>query len=380
MNAVAIAELHAAFTGSFAELGGDRERDRDIVVSAWPTVPVEILRAAGFLAVLAHGGAEPTPAAAAELEAGVFPARLRHLVDAALTGRLAHVAAIVLPRTSDPDYKCFLYLREFARRGSGGPLPPVILFDLLHTRDDSARCYNRDRARALFEQLKTLAGGRATAAAVGEEIERANAARRAARRLQSLRSGSPRLGGAEAIPLLGAFWSLPPERYAALADGAADAIATRAPLAGPRVLLAGAPVATPDLSTAIESSGAVVVNEISPCGGEVAGSDIALDADPFVALADTYQRAIASARTPAALLRERIGQALAGIDAVVISLPPDDAVFGWDYPRLRALLDRNGIPHAVMTGDPAVPPPDRDRRRIHDLVESVASAPARRHG
>lgn len=380
MNDPAIAELYAAFTGSFAELGGDRERDRDIVVSAWPTVPVEILRAAGYRAVLAHGGAEPTPAADAVLEASVFPARLRRLVDAALTGRLAHVAAIVLPRTSDPDYKCFLYLREFARRGNGGPLPPVILFDLLHTRDDAARHYNRDRAHALFEQLRTLAGSRATAADVGVEIERANGARRAARRLQSLRGGSPRLGGAEALPLLGAFWSLPPEHYAALADRAADAIAVRAPLPGPRVLLAGAPIATPDLSTAIEASGAIVVDEISPCGGEAAGSDIALDADPFAALADGYQRAITTARTPAALLRERIGQALAGIDAVVISLPPDDAVFGWDYPRLRTLLDQNGIPHAVVTGDPASSVSDRDRQRIHRLVEGAASAPARSHG
>jgi hypothetical protein len=39
-----------------------------------------------------------------------------------LTGRLSHVARIVIPRTSDPDYKCFLYLREFVRRGVLGAL------------------------------------------------------------------------------------------------------------------------------------------------------------------------------------------------------------------------------------------------------------------
>ncbi len=30
------------------------------------------------------------------------------------------------------------------------------------------------------------------------------------------------------------------------------------------------------------------------------------------------------------------------VDAVVVSLPPEDAVFGWDYPALRDMLQARG--------------------------------------
>jgi hypothetical protein len=44
---------------------------------------------------------------------------------------------------------------------------------------------------------------------------------------------------------------------------------------------------------------------------------------------------------------------LGGVDAVIMSLPPDDASFGWDYPRARDLLARHSLPHLVLRCDPA---------------------------
>src|SRR5688572_18210434 len=131
MSASAIDELRAGFEEPFWELGGAAARDRETVLLSWPSVPIELVRAAGFLPVFARGGSTPTPAADRVLEPDLFPNRLRQLVEAALTDRLADVVAIVLPRSSDPDYKCFLYLRELARRGIAADLPSVLLFDLL---------------------------------------------------------------------------------------------------------------------------------------------------------------------------------------------------------------------------------------------------------
>ncbi len=96
------------------------------VVASWPSVPVEILRATGFRPVFARGAADPTPAADAHLEPRIFPNRLRRLVEDALTGRLSSAARIVIPRTSDADYKCFLYLREFVRRGMATAVAPIV--------------------------------------------------------------------------------------------------------------------------------------------------------------------------------------------------------------------------------------------------------------
>ena len=128
------------------------------VLASWPSVPVEIVRAAGFRAVFARGASDPTPAADQHLEPGIFPPRLRHLVESALTRRLSDAARIVIPRTSDTDYKCFLYLREFVRRGVMEAVPPVILFDLLQSRGEQVGAYDAARTRALLDELASVSG------------------------------------------------------------------------------------------------------------------------------------------------------------------------------------------------------------------------------
>ena len=57
-------------------------------------------------ALLAFFHGRGKPAADRVLEPDLFPNRLRQLVEAALTERLANVAAIVLPRSSDGASLC----------------------------------------------------------------------------------------------------------------------------------------------------------------------------------------------------------------------------------------------------------------------------------
>jgi hypothetical protein len=340
-------------------------------VLSWPSVPVEIVRAAGLNPFMMRSGISrtvATPAADLRLEPGIFPGRLRRLVDAALTGGLSGAACVVVPRTSDPDYKCFLYLREFARLGLARALPPVLLFDLLQSQGPDVRAYNAARTSALLNELAAITGRRPLRDDVRREITASNAARAAARRLAALRRGKPRAAGTEAFPLLGAFWTMPPEKYAALAGAAADDIACRAPLPGLRVLLAGAPVDGAALHTAIESYGAIVVAEAGPWGSAGAGDDVDSAGDPVAALADHYCRQAFGARTPACILRAAIAQTLGDVDAVVVSLPPDDAVFGWDYPALRDLLERNRIPHTCLRSDPDGPLTAEDDARLGALL------------
>jgi benzoyl-CoA reductase/2-hydroxyglutaryl-CoA dehydratase subunit BcrC/BadD/HgdB len=373
MSTTAIAELTAAFEEPFRQLGNAADRDADAVVISWPSVPVELIRVVGLRAVVARGSAEPTPAADAVLEPDLFPSRLRRLVEAALTGRLNHVAAIVLPRTSDPDYKCFLYLRELVRRSVVTRLPPVFLFDLLQSTSADVRRHDVARTRDLVDRLAGLAQRRPTPDELRDAIAAANAARAAARRLDILRRSEPRLTGVEALRLLGAFWHVAPERYSALASAAADSLAARSRLMGPRVLLAGAPVDSTDLQAAVEAQGAIVVAEISPFGSGVAGADVDSAAEPLAALADRYRESALDARLPVAALERWIEGLLPGIDIVVVSLPPDDATFGWDYPRLRRLLEQRSVPHVALHGDPTSPLLSSDRERIEAVL-----APRRR--
>lgn len=321
----------------------------------------------------------PTPAADAYLEGVAFPNRIRQLVEAVLSGEAGQAACVVLPRTSEPDYKCFLYLRELVRRGVVRRPLATLLFDLLQSTGPEVSAYNVARTRALFETLGALGGG-ASFDRLHQQIAHANAARSALRRLVALRDGSPRITGAEALPLIGAFWQLAPEVYAPLAIAAADSIARRPPLDGPRVLLLGAPVDGPALHATIEAHGAVVVAETGPWGMDAAGGDVAPGIDPFVAIAEKYRRDAWGPRTPVAEYRDRIARALKNADAVVVSLPPDDAVFGWDYPWLREQLRARQIPHVCLTHDPCQPMPPADDERVADLVSRATPGMEARHG
>jgi benzoyl-CoA reductase/2-hydroxyglutaryl-CoA dehydratase subunit BcrC/BadD/HgdB len=342
------------------------------IVASWPSVPVEIVRAAGLRPTFAQGFGDPTPIADSCLEPQIFPSRLRHLVEAARAGLLRGASRIVIPRTSDVDYKCFLYLREFIRSEAASALPPVVLFDLLQSHSDDVRAFDVARTHALVEELGSASGRMPSDDELRHEITRTNAARAAARRLQALRWITPRVTGTEAFPLLAAFWEMEPDEYVALAGDAAQDIAARPPLTGPRVLLSGAPVDDPGLHQAIESRGAVVVAEAGPWGSGAPGDDVRCDDDPIAALADKYRTDVMGPRTPVDTLRRWTEQMLDHVDAVVVSLPPDDAVFGWDYPRLRDVLLGRGIPHVSLRGSPYESPTDADHARLDAMVSAAA--------
>jgi benzoyl-CoA reductase/2-hydroxyglutaryl-CoA dehydratase subunit BcrC/BadD/HgdB len=349
------------------------------IVASWPSVPVEIVRAAGFRPVMSRGASGPTPAADVHLEPGIFPSRLRHLVEDALAGRLDHAARIIVPRTSDADYKCFLYLREFVRRGVVTTLAPVVLFDLLQSRDPDVPAYDVARMHALLDELSSVSGRMPSVADLLREITRANIARAAARRLVELRHLS-RVAGAEVFRLLAAFWEMEPDRYATMASEAASTIAVRPPLSGPRVLLTGAPVDGQIMHEAIESHGAVVVGEVGPWGSGAAGDDVRTDDDPVAALADKYRVDSIGARTPVDSLRRLTERMLVDVDAVVVSLPPDDAVFGWDYPALRDMLQARRIPHVCLRSDPHEAPTPVDDAALAAMVSTASRLQETRHG
>ena len=330
--------------------------------------------------MVARGATGPTPAAEAHLEPRLFPSRLRHLVEDALTGRLANVARIIVPRTSDADYKCFLYLRELVRIGVATALAPIVLFDLLQSQGTEVTAHNVGRTRALLDDLASVSGHSPSADDLRREISRTNAARAAAARLRALRRGVPRVTGTEIFPLLAAFWEMEPERYVEMARDAADRMAGRPPLPGPRVLLMGAPVDGPALHQAIEAHGAVVVDEVGPWGSGAAGDEVRVDDDPLAALADRYRADAIGARTPVDVLRRWTERRLDAVEAVVVSLPPDDAVFGWDYPALRDLLQARGVPHACLRSDPYdVPSPD-DHAALAAVVAAASQGLETRRG
>jgi benzoyl-CoA reductase/2-hydroxyglutaryl-CoA dehydratase subunit BcrC/BadD/HgdB len=259
-------------------------------------------------------------------------------------------------------------------------LAPIVLFDLLQSRGADVRNHDVARTRALLDELASGSGRMPSSDDLRREIARANAARAAARRLVSLRRTAPRVAGNEIFPLLAAFWEMEPDRYVEMASDAASRIAACPPLAGPRVLLTGAPVDGQTLHEAIESHGAVVVAEVGPWGSGAAGDDVRIDDDPVAALADKYRADAIGARTPVDSLRRWTESMLDEVDAVVVSLPPDDAVFGWDYPALRDVLQARRIPHLCLRCDPYDTPTPADHAALGAMVSAASRLQEARHG
>jgi benzoyl-CoA reductase/2-hydroxyglutaryl-CoA dehydratase subunit BcrC/BadD/HgdB len=266
------------------------------------------------------------------------------------------------------------------RKGVVTALAPVVLFDLLQSRGVDVRNHDVARTRALLDTLASCSGRMPAADDLRREITRANAARAAARRLVALRRNIPRVSGTDVFGLLAAFWEMEPDRYVARASEAANRIAARPPLAGPRVLLTGAPVDGQILHEAIESHGAIVVAEVSPWGSGAAGDDVRLDDDPVAALADKYRADTIGARTPVDSLRGWTESMLDDVDAVVVSLPPDDAVFGWDYPSLRDVLKARRIPHVCLRGDQYQAPTAADHAQMGAMVSAASQLQEARRG
>ena len=348
-----------------------------VVGAVAPTVPWELLRAAGLAPVLIRPTRHPERFCEELLEPGVFSPRIRALFESAMAGDLAFLSALVFTRTSEQDNKGYLYLREITRESRGGSLPPLWFYDLLHSSSAHAYEYGLARTRELATRLESLAGRAIGAADLEAAVEESNAARAAVRRLLALRQGRPRLSGTEALALTGPFFLMDRERYTVLAHRAAAEAERRTPLAGPRLVVAGAWLDDERLHTLLESQGAVVVAEDGGWGSRSAGRDIERRADVVAAIFDKYYRDGPSVRQFPAAARAWLHDLL-DIDGVVFYLPPDDSVMGWDYPVEQSRLDALGIPSLVIRDDVDDPVmPSRWHEPIRAFVQRVRERQSR---
>ena len=138
------------------------------------------------------------------------------------------------------------------------------------------------------------------------------------------------------------------------------------------MLVKGAPLGHPHLHAAVESHGLVVSAEDDWWGSRAAGGDIAADGDPVAAIFEKYFLDAPSPRVfPPAAADAWFLDALASVSGVVFSLPPEDDVCGWDYPRQRAELDRRGVPHVLIREDASAGPLSA---ACHDRIEVFARA------
>lgn len=344
-------ELVACFDQPLEHARARHDAGETILGVLAPTVPWELVRAAGLSPVVLRPARRPAAFCAEFLEPGVFSPRICSLFESAMAGDLAFLSALVFARTSEQDYKAYLYLLEAGREGRGQSLPPLWLYDLLHTVTPHAHAYGLARTRELAARLESLVGRAIRRADLEAAVDESNAARAAVRRVIALRAQS-RVSGTEALALIGSCFLMDRTRYARLAHRAADEAEHREPVAGARLVVAGAWLDHTRLHALLESHGAVVVAEDGGWGTRSAGHDVDPREDVVEALFEKYYRDGPSVRqAPPAGHAWLDDLPATDIDGVVFYHPPDDSVAGWDTPVQRRRLDARGIPSLVIRDD-----------------------------
>lgn len=317
------------------------------------TVPWELIAAAGMFPVVLRSLDGATPFADEFMEPGVFQPRIRSIFDQIVSRRWP-LQAVIVPRTSEQEYKLFLYLREISRQHPHKALPPIHLYDLPHSRSEESRAYGLSVTFALKEQLETISGTAMELDDLAESIAESNAARSAVRSLIALRRRTPTISGSLALSLIGPFWSIPRKKYSELAQAAVRNLRGLPALNGPRILVKGVSIDGSTLHSVLESFGALVVSEDDWWGERSAGQDMSTVGNPVTACFEKYYSDSPSPRTfPGSVadswFEDRLRE---GIEGVVFYLPEDDYVSGWDYPRQKNFLDAVGVPSLVIRDDP----------------------------
>jgi benzoyl-CoA reductase/2-hydroxyglutaryl-CoA dehydratase subunit BcrC/BadD/HgdB len=322
------------------------------------TVPWELIRAAGCFPVLVDPGLDalngPTPLADPLMEPA-FDSRIRRVFDSILSGAWNFLSLLIVPRTSEPEYKLYLYLREVDRQKLAVGLPPVFLYDLLHTRSPISRKYGLDRTKHLAKRLKEI--GPITAKSLSKAVAESNSARAALRRLQNLRTAdTPRISGADALAMSGGLYFMDRTTFVKQLSNVCREIKSADPLSGPRVLIKGTPLCHPKLHQALEAHGAIVTSEDDWWGARAGENKIpsvrSINGLVRATFEYYYLHAPSPRVSPAAAADLWFQKAVKrGIDGVVFYLPPDDDVYGWDYPRLRDFVRARGIPTLLIRED-----------------------------
>jgi benzoyl-CoA reductase/2-hydroxyglutaryl-CoA dehydratase subunit BcrC/BadD/HgdB len=339
------------------------------------TVPWELVRAAGLFPFVFRPVRRATPAEDEFMEENVFAPRIRALFGGLVSGEWSFLRAVIIPRTSEQEYKLFLYLHEMARERPHDEMPPAYLYDLLHSRSAESYAYGIDRTEHLKRQLEEI-GRPIGAKELAEAVAASNAGRAAVRELLRLRQNG-RLNGTEALPLIGAYWLMDRAEYASLARGAAEILERRKPLSGVRLMITGASLDHRGLHAAIESHGAIVVAEDDWWGTRSAGADIVVNEDLMRTIFEKYYFDAPSPRVFPTDASDHWfkSTAIDGVDGVVFYLPPEDYVAGWDYPRHKRFLDEIGIPSVMIRADAGA---GELSSESHDNIEQLVQEAVRK--
>ena len=307
-----------------------------------PSVPAELIEAAGMRPIMLSAGAEISTTLGDRVMEDLFDTSIRGIFERLLKGEFDFLSAVILPRANDSAHRLYYYLSELKRLGEA-KLPPVLLCDVVMTPDEASRRYSIDALGRLWEELKAIGNNRAGDAELRAAVRAANQGTRwlmgavAARRIG-------KLPGAEALALYAAAHMLPGDELEARSEREAKILSPASGPKGPRVMICGSAQTDAGLHGLIEASGGAVVMDYH-AGGEFSMSPLIDEQQtPLEAVADRLRADQAASRRFADMAAEAATFARSlRADLAIFSYLPEEEALTWDYPEEKAALEAAGV-------------------------------------
>ncbi len=368
-----LAEFRAAVNDPLAYAGKAVADGRRAIGFFCSYAPEEIIQAAGFLPVRLFGSHEHVDLADGYLQSYCC-SLLRGALEDGLAGRLDFLDGMVFPHTCDSIQRLSDIWRINLQRDAF--FADVVL--PVNLSSDSSRVYLEAVLAKFREELAAWKGQPITEADLREAIRLYNQIRSAMRELYELRSKRPGLlsSGEMHAVIRG---SMVMDRYRALdllqmllkdlsraQDGETDAL---------RVLLSGSVCDEPRIFDVVEKAGATVIWDDLCTGSRYFDSLIRENRDPIPALADRHiRRQLCPAKYKGPNFRlQQLLQSVKDHDAagVVFLLLKFCDPHAFDYPDLKELLEKNGVPVLLLEIEDRLPPEGQLATRLETFVQMI---------
>lgn len=327
------------------------ETGKKIVGTVCSYTPEELIFAAGALPVRLFGSDAGIHRADLHLQSYCC-SLVRGILEEALSGRLDLLDGMVFPHTCDSIQRLSdVWRLNLVRAFHADVVLPVKL------TTPSARQYLLDVLQKFKLDLEHGLNREITEAGLIHAVKIYNAIREGMTHLYQLRCDNPQvLSGRDFNTIIRAAMIMDREAFLeslkAIVADAQEACADAKPSGAKRLMLSGGICNHPDIYDAIESAGGIVVGDDLCTGSRYFAGAIDESLPPLIAIAERYIERVNCPAKHAGLTRRGDDLVAAAracrADGVVFLLLKFCDPHAFDYPYVKAMLDREKIPSLLL--------------------------------
>jgi benzoyl-CoA reductase subunit C len=335
------------------------------------TVPEELILAAGMLPHPLYGTPDPVGPADAYLQACSCEL-VRNLFDRALAGKYEFLDLLLVGNTCDITRKLVDVWNGFI------PGAPAVLSN--HPQkilNETSRAFTLEELRRTAAAIARVAGADLDPSRIRDAIQVTNTTRGLLRELFALRAEEGwRFGGPEALAIVMGASVMPKPEVNGLLTQLLDEVRRLEPVRrpGPRILVSGSQLDSPELLNMIEAEGGVVVAEDLCTSARYFWHPVPPADEPFEALYRHFdRRPVCACLHPAEARYDFVSELVATfrVEAIVYLNIKYCHPFLYEAPIFKKRFEARGIPSIVLDVGHDLSGHGQLRTRLQAFVEML---------